>query len=338
MKKILSALLLGMAFKVFAVPEIPEPVNDIAITTVRNGEVVILYNPDVCKRLGALVCSFFRAHEYGHVYRGHLITKAHPQQAEFEADCWAAKNAPLAQVQAAYQHFMNEGFMGDWSHGTGHQRAQRLATCAQTRPGWKVVSDPSETASSAPKPMSTPAFKTSSARVADARARLVRLSEAIYFTSGKYSEMKELLFADKDPCEITFYERGFYPDSNPTFDLRSRVFFAKGIDAQRIPLPYESTRFVKDYLAENVLGSKYHHVTQATMLLPEIEHAYVPEIFISSGPLKYWAVIPIVGERKVERGNDYDQSSWLSFTSAKDRDAYFDLLVELQNACLNKPD
>ena len=84
-------------------------------------------------QLGDLVCSFFRAHEYGHVNMGHPIRGTHPQQAEFEADCWAAKNAPLAEVQAAHQHFMANGQMGNWSHGTGAQRAQRIATCAGSR-------------------------------------------------------------------------------------------------------------------------------------------------------------------------------------------------------------
>ena len=79
--------------------------------------------------MGFLVCNFFRAHEYGHVNLGHLIRGTYPSQAEYEADCWAAQNVPLQQVQAAYEHFMNQGYMGNWSHGTGIQRATRLAQC-----------------------------------------------------------------------------------------------------------------------------------------------------------------------------------------------------------------
>lgn len=121
----------------WAVEEIPDTsVNDIAITTMRNGQIVIIYNPTYCMQLGNLVCNFFRAHEYGHVNLGHPILGTHPQQAEFEADCWAAKNAPLSEVQAAFQHFMASGDMGNWSHGTGIQRAKRIAACAQSRQEW----------------------------------------------------------------------------------------------------------------------------------------------------------------------------------------------------------
>jgi hypothetical protein len=137
MRKILFILLLAIPLETFAVQEIPNPnISDIAITTILNGQVVIFYNPNYCQQLGLLICNFFRAHEYGHVNLGHTVLGTYPQQAEFEADCWAARNSPLNQVQAAYLHFMNNGFMGDWSHGTGVQRAQRIAICAQGRYGW----------------------------------------------------------------------------------------------------------------------------------------------------------------------------------------------------------
>lgn len=131
MKGIIFLMLLIASFSAKAVPEIPNPnLNDIAIATHINGQVVIVYNPNYCNMLGLLVCNFFRAHEYGHVNLGHVLMGTHPAQAEFEADCWAAKNAPPAQVQAAYYHFMNQGYMGSWAHGTGIQRAQRIAACA----------------------------------------------------------------------------------------------------------------------------------------------------------------------------------------------------------------
>jgi predicted metal-dependent peptidase len=134
MNRLFAVFLLVTSLSAAAVPEIEDAsVNDIAITTVLNGQVVIVYNPIYCQQLGLLVCNFFRAHEYGHVNLGHVIRRSHPQRAEFEADCWAAQNAPLQQVQAAYQHFMANGFMGDWAHGTGVQRARRLAACAQGR-------------------------------------------------------------------------------------------------------------------------------------------------------------------------------------------------------------
>jgi hypothetical protein len=137
MKILLASFLILVASNTLAVPEIRDDnLNDIAFTTVLNGEAVILYNQNYCNSLGQLVCRFFRAHEYGHVNLGHLIQGTYPAQAEYEADCWAAQNAPLLEIKAAYHHFMNQGFMGDWSHGTGIQRANRLAQCAQARSGW----------------------------------------------------------------------------------------------------------------------------------------------------------------------------------------------------------
>ena len=131
MKGVFFLVLLIISIPAKAVPEIPDPnLNDIAIATHINGQVVIVYNPNYCNMLGPLVCNFFRAHEYGHVNLGHVLMGTHPVQAEYEADCWAARNAPPQQVQAAYSHFLNQGYMGNWTHGTGIQRAQRIAVCA----------------------------------------------------------------------------------------------------------------------------------------------------------------------------------------------------------------
>jgi hypothetical protein len=131
MRYLISIILLALSLNAKAVPEIADQnLSDIALATHINGQLVIIYNPSYCNMLGPLICNFFRAHEYGHINLGHVLMGTHPVQAEFEADCWAAKNAPSQQVQAAYYHFMNQGFMGDWSHGTGIQRAQRIFYCA----------------------------------------------------------------------------------------------------------------------------------------------------------------------------------------------------------------
>lgn len=139
MKKVIAAFALATAMSSSnaQVPEIADPnIPDIAITTMLNGAPVILWNPMVCGQMGMYVCRFFRAHEYGHVMLGHLIMGTFPQQAEFEADCYAAQNAQKIEVQAALQHFFNNGFMGNWSHGTGYDRATRILNCAQSRFDW----------------------------------------------------------------------------------------------------------------------------------------------------------------------------------------------------------
>tara|TARA_B100000508_G_scaffold60333_1_gene47192 strand:- start:229109 stop:229540 length:432 start_codon:yes stop_codon:yes gene_type:complete len=112
--------------------EIPDVrLNDIAmVTRLNTGEVVIIYNPNQCRMLGALVCGFFRAHEFGHVNLRHVITRRHPVFAEAEADCWAAQYAPRNEVIAAYNYFLRNGQRGDYAHGTGFQRANRIRQCA----------------------------------------------------------------------------------------------------------------------------------------------------------------------------------------------------------------
>lgn len=135
MHRLIVGPLLATALAAKAVPETPDVrVNDIAITTMLNGQVVIAINPIVCQQLGQLVCDFFRAHEYGHAQLGHVVRPRHPQQAEFEADCWAAQNAHLQEVCAAHTHFFSNGFMGSRARGTGFDRARRLAAFSQGRP------------------------------------------------------------------------------------------------------------------------------------------------------------------------------------------------------------
>ena len=137
MKNFILIILLSVCLNAQAVPEaktVPEladpKLRDIALATYIDGEIVILYNSNYCNALGPLVCKFFLAHEHGHISLGHILNGKYPALAEFEADCWAARNSPLQQVQAAYKHFMEGGFMGNWSLGTGEQRAQRLFICA----------------------------------------------------------------------------------------------------------------------------------------------------------------------------------------------------------------
>lgn len=111
------------------VPEIAYPgLPDIAMVQVVNGQVVILYNPVTCAAAGPALCGFYRAHEYGHVALGHVALGTFPPQAEAEADCWAARAAGQAEVQAALAYFSSGGG-GDLTHGSGPERAQRLLAC-----------------------------------------------------------------------------------------------------------------------------------------------------------------------------------------------------------------
>ena len=125
----LVLIVLSMSCARGQVPELPEPgLPDIAMVTVLNGQVVIIYNPVLCERMGLLTCRFFRAHEYGHVVHGHVLRAVWPQWAEFEADCFAARYAALAEFEAAYSFFQN-GNGGTPVHGTGPERAARIYEC-----------------------------------------------------------------------------------------------------------------------------------------------------------------------------------------------------------------
>ena len=120
-----------------AVPEISAPwLNDIAVARMTAQGPVIFYNPTLCKEVGVGVCSFFRAHEYGHIelnHSGAFYTKYFGGRAlaEAEADCFAAKNAQRWQVKAAMAWFLTPERV-DYDageHGTGRVRAKRLKEC-----------------------------------------------------------------------------------------------------------------------------------------------------------------------------------------------------------------
>lgn len=113
------------------VPEIADPkLPDIAMVTVDGwGRPIIIYNPLLCQRAGPSLCEFYRWHEYGHIMMGHTLIPKWPQVKELEADCWAARNAPLHALQAAHRWFSSGGGSSP-AHGFGPQRAMRIASCA----------------------------------------------------------------------------------------------------------------------------------------------------------------------------------------------------------------
>lgn len=105
-----------------AVPGLP----GISSVGYRRGELTVEYNPRTCARLGADLCSFFRAHEYGHIALGHLERRTPVRQAEYEADVWAARNSTESARSAAIRYFQS-GKGGSIVHGSGQARANRVA-------------------------------------------------------------------------------------------------------------------------------------------------------------------------------------------------------------------
>ena len=106
----------------FALPDVAQATTD------RFGRPVVLYNPAACEMLGPEMCEFVRAHEYGHIALGHVFDNTPDRVAEAEADCWAARNASPSAVRAASRYF-SSGMFGTSIHGSGPQRAQRVANC-----------------------------------------------------------------------------------------------------------------------------------------------------------------------------------------------------------------
>ena len=125
---LISSLIIGNSY---AATEIANArLDDIAVATTVKGQPTIVYNPVHCREIGHLVCTFIRTHEQGHIKLGHILTEVKPAEADREADCWAAQNARLEEVHAAYLHFLNQGYMGQWKHGSAKDRARHIAACA----------------------------------------------------------------------------------------------------------------------------------------------------------------------------------------------------------------
>jgi len=103
----------------------------IASVGYRGNELTIEYNPRTCARLGPDLCSFFRAHEIGHVKLRHLERGTPVRQAEHEADVWAARNTTPAARAAAVRYF-RAGNGGSARHGSAQARASRVASSGTT--------------------------------------------------------------------------------------------------------------------------------------------------------------------------------------------------------------
>lgn len=121
------------------VREIPNySINDIAVATMDNLGPVIYYNPNVANQIGPLVSAFFRAHEYGHHYLGHVINQNNPfaqawltLNAENEADAYAVRYHISAGnvnvLRATYYSFIQSNLPGDATHAPSVVRANNIA-------------------------------------------------------------------------------------------------------------------------------------------------------------------------------------------------------------------
>ena len=136
----MGAMLLGISSVSFQTSEtVAQTIREIAVPGMRGiasvgyrgNELTIEYNPRTCARLGPDLCSFFRAHEYGHVALRHIERGTPVRQAEYEADVWAARNSTPAARAAAVQYF-RAGNGGSARHGSAQSRAARVASGGTT--------------------------------------------------------------------------------------------------------------------------------------------------------------------------------------------------------------
>jgi hypothetical protein len=115
--------------------------NDIAMASYspQLQSYIIVYNPAVVASVGPLISAFFEAHEYGHIYKGHVdkgMLVSHPlqmiqlgRQAEIEADKYAAElflQKDIAVLHAVIQYFETSGSQGDLTHLPHFSRAQLI--------------------------------------------------------------------------------------------------------------------------------------------------------------------------------------------------------------------
>lgn len=104
------------------VPTILAPINDIGMVPGTRDRIYM--NPAVCANVGSGVCTFFHAHEQGHIEWG---------ADERMSDCYAARNAPASAVYAAIAYFRSNPGQGDYSHGSFAERASIAAKCFADR-------------------------------------------------------------------------------------------------------------------------------------------------------------------------------------------------------------
>ena len=142
MKRIV--VLLCIPYSLFGqIREIPRTdINDIAIASYDQHGPVIYYNPIISDQVGPVLSAFFRAHEYGHHYLGHIrreFFESNPYNKvwlrrvyEKEADCWASKNS-TQQVRITAVQFFAKAHGNNrptWLHPTGYERAKVILNCS----------------------------------------------------------------------------------------------------------------------------------------------------------------------------------------------------------------
>ena len=103
----------------------------------RKGNPVVSINPRMCARLGPDLCNFFKAHEVAHHRLGHFHRNISMQQAEAEADRFAARNSSPQSIRAAQQYF-SAGGGATRLHGSSMDRLARITPANTNYTGYRT--------------------------------------------------------------------------------------------------------------------------------------------------------------------------------------------------------
>ena len=238
----MGAMVLGFSGVIFfhasesaaqTIREIAVPgMRGIASAGYRGKQLTIEYNPRTCSRLGPELCSFFRAHEYGHIAMNHLGRKTPVRRAEYEADVWASQNTTPAARDAAIRYF-NSGKGGSFLHGSGKARASRVASVgakpaptrvAKLRDGTKtvnrysaVISRPFTTQTARLRPVTT---RTTKPRTAKQRVATTQTKPRVATTRTA----KPRVVTARTAKPKTVIARTVIPRISTTQTVRPKVF------------------------------------------------------------------------------------------------------------------
>lgn len=100
----------------------------------------VVYNPNLCEAVGE-ACGFFRSHAHAHAMLNHQILSpaSYAQSHEDEADCYAARNAPVAEVRAAVDFLADENREPQVRlTGDPVERAKNIRACAEAADNWQT--------------------------------------------------------------------------------------------------------------------------------------------------------------------------------------------------------
>ena len=320
-----------------------ETSQDAVATNDKNGNPIIFLDS---KTLANWSWSriFALAHECGHHKLGHLssqerFSRQHmnaTRRQELAADCWAAKALAkgryFADLERTIAQNIAAGALSVGPYPTGYERASRIATCIDVKlpRNIQALGDKPEKSNTKRK-----ILRPTSELSKSLKFRIRKFLTDTISVASSYSSDRIVVSADQDACTLSFHNLE-YPDSTTDFDMKDVVYIGYGAGKYDPPLNLGFKQFEKTYLRLNPLGSKYHYLNpKDDTFLPYYEHLHVPEVLLSIHEIYYLDSHPKLDaeNRQPRSGENYATSQTLQFSTAIERDGFFELLSELKASC-----